>query len=337
MWAGMLHLFVGNFIIGIGEGLIIAWFFRMGKLKSIAILIVANYFSAWIGGLLLELAIVPALPLNIYNASLFLWLIVVVTFFLTLVLEFPFVALIFRKDTGWLGKTIKGSLIIQTISYVVLFGWYWMASNATLLTDTRIAELLSISLPEDVVLYYISPDGGKVYMRNLNELKASVVYEFDSKDHFVSLVVKSSETDPNRLDLAALIIVDSGEYTVDILRAFVTQAAVPTNETDTINYGRAWRSVGEVPKLGDAKQSEWTFRTWALSGLVGRRNDRDEKLRIAFETPLAFWIIRNATHLPGDIVLFQLGDDQICVFDVDSRKLALVVRGQEPVAVLREK
>jgi hypothetical protein len=40
------------------------------------------------------------------------------------------------------------------------------------------------------------------------------------------------------------------------------------------------------------------------------------------------------THLPDDYIVFQLGDDQICLFDISKRQIALSARGQDPIVVL---
>ncbi len=49
MWAGMLHLFIGNAVIGCFEGFILAKFFSLKMRRTIGLLIAANYFSAWVG------------------------------------------------------------------------------------------------------------------------------------------------------------------------------------------------------------------------------------------------------------------------------------------------
>jgi hypothetical protein len=45
------------------------------------------------------------------------------------------------------------------------------------------------------------------------------------------------------------------------------------------------------------------------------------------------WAVRNAVHLPGDTVLLQLGDNQICLYDPEKKQIALVARGRGPIAV----
>ena len=50
----MLHLVFGNAFIGIGEGLLLAWLFSVPTGKSVAVMILANYASAWLGGLFIR-------------------------------------------------------------------------------------------------------------------------------------------------------------------------------------------------------------------------------------------------------------------------------------------
>ena len=51
------------------------------------------------------------------------------------------------------------------------------------------------------------------------------------------------------------------------------------------------------------------------------------------ETPFVYWPISHATHLAGDWLVFQLGQDQICLLHVDTRQMALIARGKDPVVV----
>src|SRR5262245_60705590 len=64
MWAGMLHLAFGNLLIGIGEGYLLSRWFSVPERRG-AIMILANYFSAWVGGFVVCGVIVDALPLDL--------------------------------------------------------------------------------------------------------------------------------------------------------------------------------------------------------------------------------------------------------------------------------
>ena len=66
MWAGMLHLVFGNALIGLGEGLLLAWLCSVPKGKSVLVMILANYASAWIGALFIS-GVVRTLPMDLNN------------------------------------------------------------------------------------------------------------------------------------------------------------------------------------------------------------------------------------------------------------------------------
>jgi len=134
MWAGMLHMVFGNAIIGIFEGLILARVFKLKSGKCVLVMICANYFSAWGGELFLNYQIAKLLPFNLYNAWHWIWVMVFVTFLITLIFEWPFVFFCFRKEQDRLKKSLLGNLLVNSLSYILLFSWYWLASGTTLYT-----------------------------------------------------------------------------------------------------------------------------------------------------------------------------------------------------------
>jgi hypothetical protein len=70
-----------------------------------------------------------------------------------------------------------------------------------------------------------------------------------------------------------------------------------------------------------------------VEGLQAWNKKTNEKLNAALETPFVIWPSRNATVLPGDQVVYQLGD-QIVVLDLRTRRIGLVARGRGPVVIL---
>ena len=115
--------------------------------------------------------------LDLYNAWRWLWYMVAITYFLTLLLEWPFVAFCLRKTDGWFRKSIWGSLVVQSASYLVLFGWYWAASGTSLYTDLAVVQPSAISLPKDAMLYYLAEDNGDVYARDLDRGETKKICE----------------------------------------------------------------------------------------------------------------------------------------------------------------
>lgn len=257
MWAGMLHLVFGNLLIGVLEGLLLAWLFRLGRWRCIPVMIVANYFSAWVGDLfLLGYALKSPSHLDLYNAWGWVWMMVGITFVLTCVLEWPFVFFCLRKSDQRLKKSIWGNLVVQAVSYVLIFGWYWSASGRSLYTRTHIAKPVMFPAPTNSVLYYIStnnniysmtlPNGTSQKISDLsytNEQDRLFLYETGSGkfDIYVRLHVSYHTTNDFQLVRSNLDAV----------------ATVPENERDkNLNdIPSTWFSDWGVARIGSAKQS----------------------------------------------------------------------------------
>ncbi|MBK8913093.1 MAG: hypothetical protein IPM64_00585 [Phycisphaerales bacterium] len=341
LWAGFLHLAFGNLLIGLLEGFLLAKLFRLHLGRTIAILVLANYFSAWAGGYFLRPAIVSAFPLDMDNAWDFFWTMVALAYPATLLLELPFVAMALRRGSRSLGRALSGSLAVQTVSYLLLFGWYWMASGTSLFTRMEIVRLSTMTLPEGVLIYFIAADDGHVYRMGSNAMGTRKVFDLASTNADDRLFVRTSLKDGNRWDLAALMAGHRGvPTTVLVAENFAAEAATGWG---WLNNGQSEELVtslnsGPAIILGSAKDSYWQF--WAgdgaMGGLRGYHDGTGTQVHFSYETLFGHWPIRNATLLPGDKVLFQLGRDQICMLDPDAKQIALVARGRGPVAVMSE-
>jgi hypothetical protein len=341
MWAGMLHMVFGNAIIGVFEGLILAKLFSLKKVKTVALLVAANYFSAWVGDLFISNAIAHALHTDLNNGWIWFWILVGVTYVLTLALEWPFVALCFRTTPNWLRRSLKGNLFIQTASYVLLFGWYWMASGTSIYTKLHVMRPDEMSLPESVLIYFISESDGNVYARPLSGGDNRKVFQLESTNENDRLVVRKSQYLTNSWDLCARLSDgdDRNPKLMEIQTAFAKNAVPDWHASlDPPQYPDTWFNFGGVARLGSAEISGWEFETgfWPIGGMYGTNSVEHRSVHFSFETPFGAWTIRNATQIPADKVIFQLGTDQICVFDPESKSIALLVHGRGPVAVLKE-
>ncbi|MCF7957113.1 MAG: hypothetical protein K9M57_01555 [Phycisphaerae bacterium] len=342
IWTGMFHLFVGNLIIGIVEGGILAKKFGLSKRKCTTLMILANYFSAWLGSLFIVNSISHALPMDLNNIWPLLWFMAAVTYLVTLVLEFPFVAFAFRGDKTWFRKSIRGSLLIQTISYGVLFGWYWLVSGTSLITKTDIVPLSSMSLPEKVMVYFISVDDGDLYAGSMQDTKWQNTFDLNSSNKNDRLLVKPSSYDPGSWDLIARLEADKFRepkiITVEEQFALITAPSWRGTNPDSPQYRGTWYNYGKVPKLGDAESSPWEFRSgfWGIEGLYGEESNSNKQVSFSLETPFISWPVRNAIHLPTDKILLQLGNDQICIYDPVKNQIALLTHGRGAIAVIKK-
>jgi hypothetical protein len=338
MWAGMFHLAIGNALIGLFEGALLVRFFSLRKGRTIGLLIAANYFSAWVGGWFVCGPVVRMLNLDLNNAWRWFWVLVVVTYVMTLVLEWPFVALSFRGTKDWVKRSIKGNLLVQTASYLLIFGWYWMASQTSLFTQMHVVSPDDIHPPPSVLVYFISDQNGDIYVRNLSSMETHKEFDLKSTNENDRLFVQRTES--NCWDLAALGegADDRNPRVTQVRRCFATEAVSDGRTNYNGSERGSWGNFGKVPQLGEAGTNRWEFWAgfWPGEGLRGEDKETGAKAQLSFETPFAQWTVRNATQLPNDEVIFQLGEDQICIFDPNSKKVALLEHGRGPIVGLGE-
>jgi len=329
--ATIFHLILGNALIGLLEGVLLARIFKLPMIKTLLLLVLANYFSAWIGGLFIN-TVLHYFPLDINSAWQFLWIMTAVTYFITLILEFPFVCLTFREahNPKWLKNSILGNLLVQTISYVLLFVWYWSASGISLYTQTDVVKLSEIKLPGNVQIYFISDNDGNVYMMNPGETMPHKIFELKSQEKNDRLFIRKSPSDGNKWDL-----IDTAKL-INVKEAF-TADAVPSWQYNREKEPDTWRNFGSAARLGSAQNSKWDFWSgfWPVEGLRGKQSGTGRPAGFSFETPFAAWVVRNVTLLPDDKVLLQLGDNQICIFDPDKKQIALIAKGRGPTAIIK--
>ena len=88
MWTTSLHLFFGNALIGLGEGILLARLFSLPERKCIAPWL-SHYASAWLGVLFIQGTVVDALPMDLTNEWMWFWGMVAATYRTTLLLEWP--------------------------------------------------------------------------------------------------------------------------------------------------------------------------------------------------------------------------------------------------------
>lgn len=313
----IFHLFWGNLIIGYVEaGLLVRWF-RLPRLKTTVTLILANYISTWggifvvvyalslanhISDLVRILVVGYTLPgvffLTLENIHIWSWIIAIFLFPATLLIEYPFFRFSLRKKPNATAKTVKSLLVIHAISHLLVAAWYMANSQTSMLTQLERVPADTLNLPGQYQLYFKSPDGSQAMQ---SDLTGSNIKSISSAD-------------------------------------FQTQLLTVPKEPESEN--RRLQRIGydfHQPILKLAEDSDWDFyiRNLKGRGIAGLRDRNAEQFEFEFtlEIPFARWGISHATHLPGDFVVFQLGQDQICILHPGDRVIALVTRGIEPIVV----
>lgn len=314
----------------------LAFLFRLSKWKCVLIMIAANYFSAWVGDLFILGYAIKTPELDLYNAWNWVRSMVAVTFLITLVLEWPFVFFCLRKSESRLKKSLWGNFVIQLLSYVLVFGWYYRASQKTLYTEMHVVKPVEFSASTNGVVYFISTNGD-LYSMNPAGASQKKIADSVSTNHHDRLFVRQNEAGATGIFVRTYFSSDTNSVRCVFSNLQMAATAPKTDQKNAPNeVDEYWLGEWDVARLGSASNSVWEFHTgsWAADGLEGENHKTGQKLHLAFETPFEQWWISCAYHLPGDYILFQLGSNQICIFDPNTKRVALLAKGYGPVVML---
>jgi len=345
MWLGCSRLLFVNILLGIGEGVLIARIFKIDRKKTTRVMILANYFSMLVGEIWLlniaeplKSAVLGKQPL--YRAPALLVGTLIAAFLLTVVLEWPFCLWAFKKECCKFRKSPRASLVAQTASYTVLVLLYIPASGLSLYTRVDIDRSLSLrGIPEGWV-YFVSPDDGNIYRTRLNgSSQEKIVDTKPGKDSERAALFAWPSGKAGYWDLWFQAGRDQREL---LLEKFATKAARPIHD----RYGRIFTEDSNEPAnphtapwlvadLRDPANRNWKVVTgfWPIEGLRAENKETRESVWVALETPFLWWQTCYATVLPGDRVVYQLGD-QVVLLDLNLRKIGLIALGRGPVVTL---
>ena len=117
IWAQMLHLVFGNILIGLIEGLLLSKFYKTSKWKSILIMILANYASAWLGSLLFTYNLISPIQITINNLNYWFLIFILIAFVFTLLIEYIFILFIINKSTDKRKQALSATVFVNCISY----------------------------------------------------------------------------------------------------------------------------------------------------------------------------------------------------------------------------
>jgi hypothetical protein len=174
MWAGFGHLVIGNAIIGIIEGCILAARFHGRIWRTIGTMVLGNYIAWWVCGLILPLIGPATIAILGPEALLHLRAAVaaglVLAFGLSLALEAPFSYFCTGVRCLKPGarspsrkRFLRAHVVAQVVTYAMLVGWYSYASETSLLRVAVRQEMLS-RMPEGWV-HFTDLDGRPARVR----------------------------------------------------------------------------------------------------------------------------------------------------------------------------
>lgn len=351
MALGPAYLTCGNLFIGLVEGAILSFFLGTRLWSSLLVMILANYFSL--------LGVTPLLALShlilgsptINNADVWLVALFACSYLGTLLAEAPF-ALSLTRYRGLKEKRFHIVFIAsQTATYAVVAAMFFMASSTSLVFGTRVDTSLRFLEGIEANLYFIDLHEGQLKRMDLSTRRASTtIREINSRavsDR--AFVWRNSAEETWRLGVL-------GNQTPHDLGLPDPTEAVPTpydlsydqNIAEFVPLAMTHQTLEDVARsplrhaeLGvtpGAEPLEWGFDAgfWAYEGMTFTRQGSTARARhYALDVPGASWAIRNATLLPDDIVIFQLGDDQIVALDLKTDTVGLLARGRGPLVTER--
>lgn len=340
--AGIAHLAIGNAIIGLLEGLILQRWFGGGK-RAVGWMILANYISAWAGFLILPHL---AQPITIENALAMMLGLILLSLLLTLALEFPFVLLSLRPR-DW-KSAVKAVLGVHAVTFPLMLLMYAFIGSTGLVTGLRVIDPAEIDGPENAVVYYIDATGKTIMETDLRGRSHRVVTEIPLADRSSRLYTRPNAD--GRVDLFLLRNEDSHPGP-DLILEDVSPWYVPDSggfgmDHDSLHQPYRMKQVadttssfGSIPTATPDSNSAWKYETsfWASPGLICQRKGRNSLLYFGLETPLISWQLRNATVVEGDKIILQVGRDQICIINPQTRNIALLARGYGCITVIKPK
>ena len=159
IFSGSLHLFFGNFVIGVVEGSLLCFLYpRRASRAVVAFMVVANYLSAWLGYCLFN-AVTPVFYwVGLRHLKAALCCAVVMAYLLTVVVEAPFVWLSIRRGGTSLGQVAKASFLVQGASYAAMLLWYSLVSS-TSLCSAEVVDASAMELPGGFTVKYLDCGG----------------------------------------------------------------------------------------------------------------------------------------------------------------------------------
>lgn len=330
LWSAAFHLIFGNALIASFEAMLLSRIFKVPRIKLFMVLVFANYASAWCGVWLLSRKWVDLSWITIENILLAHVGLLGVAFVFTLLMELPFFYYGLKKYKVSLSGVLKGAVVANLASYTIMCAWYWLVGSMSMATDLKVVDPSEMNIPDKYQFYYLSEDKRHVLRSDLAGERVVVLAEIEACER--SKFLAARQNDQGGVDLYLMKSSDP--------KSEPEQQLLVSNFADRVSW--LFREKEKNEDLGDeAKESrnklliktesDWKFSSkggWAPEGLRASNKSDGRRLNYSLNTPLTLrWRLQNLVHLEGDVALFLLGGDQICVFDPEGKRIALLARG----------
>lgn len=333
MWAGFLHLVVGNALIGLLEAAIVRRIFKVRGRALFFWAIAANYCSFIVGGVMVAVYGHAAVQwiggsLPIYSLGRILIALTLLSLLLTVAVEWLFYWAAMRRQAPGLVRSLEATALVNLASYAVLAGYYGLFSSGPLEWGVSLRPVSQMDPHPAARVLYISPDHDGVYSIRLDGSKPVRFCPLvNADDYSILTVLPGTGGDGSR----RLGIGDLGHDPSEA-RPIADLRQVRATTEPMRDFGSA---VTIDPPNGNAP-SPWEldvgfgFPTGvhAFNQATGQGG-----LIIAVETPWVGWVARCATVFSNDQAVFELGE-QIIWVDLKNKRAAAIAAGYGPVVVV---
>lgn len=344
MWVPALHLTIVNTVVTFIEAGLLRGVFKRPFGFALISMGLANYVSAFAGFWLVGYAHAPferLLLWDLYHASFYLWAAWILMFIGSLLLEYPFFYLLFRKsERRWL-RSVKALFVANSVSYAILIFLYFGASSHGILTATTIERSPFFAKDPCAKVYFLSLDDGSVWRCRLNGEPAEKICYRKYRDVHERLMFKAG----NATEQSQLLLVNDGLgdgslkiTTTTIMRnsKLVLDSASPDKQLPTSQSAResyqSWPDRWVKADLRPENKRVLDVMFGDYGDLCLNYEKPDERW-LGLEMPLVRWPMGDGTILPGDQLVMQLRD-MIILLDLHTLQMAVLAHGRSPVVVL---
>lgn len=356
-----LHFLFGNVILGIIEGLLLAWIVRTRRVwLPILVMIPANFATFFAGLIAVEIvydgaaALLGVNPLQAVIPAIIAT--VVVAFIITVILEWPacFFAMWTRargRPRWW--KALGACVVVNAATYTLLIAWYAYASDLTFVTQTHNAtpaQVLADAPPFD--LYCLTDHDRRVDVLHWDGKTLTRADPLsppaDARFYDQGLECRAGDTPGT----AALISRDNDHETLvaevpgraPVLWQWKRAAPppMPVSNDDLQTSERLWWTWWEQRSGASA----WypyliRFNPTALKVCDAERNT--QMLLRCVALPV-IWHFVGADALPGDVLIVgarsrgleDAHSNMIYALHIPTRRIAFLGYGRSPIAAMRE-
>ncbi|MFI5378385.1 MAG: hypothetical protein ACHRHE_03690, partial [Tepidisphaerales bacterium] len=268
-----------------------------------------------------------AMPWPLYHRSaclVGLYLVALVTSFL---MEWIFVLAALSGQPNRFRRSFIACAMAQLVSYAFLLPLYLLLTFWTVGTEAHVTRSLDFAAHKSASVFFISTNDDGVYRIRLDGSPAMRLTPdgFTTNNQNGLFIYKARNAD--RWDLWLGDPWASGRFNdppleADRLLLENVASDYPRIEEDEID-------------LRPKSARDWSIyaQGYTESGLHAKNDNLGQWYYITIASPLAAIPSRRANILPGDQVVYQLAN-QIMLFDVSTRQLAVIAQGRCPLVVL---